>query len=120
VIALAADTIGGELREFTEHFPDRFDASATGGAKERAQARALLKGLVLSLRRIAMSAGADDFAAANSEYASYNQQLDSGQAVLKAAEPWSLFDPTVHDRHYATLQQLVSGGAAAVGTAANP
>jgi hypothetical protein len=40
--------------------------------------------------------------------------------VLKAAEPWSLFDPTVHDRHYATLQQLVSGGAAAVGTAANP
>ncbi|HEX4194907.1 MAG TPA: cytochrome c peroxidase, partial [Stellaceae bacterium] len=120
VIALAADTIGGELREFTEHFPDRFDTSATGGAKERAQARALLKGLVLSLRRIAMSAGADDFAAANSEYASYHQQLDSGQAVLKAAEPWSLFDPTVHDRHYATLQQLVSGGAAAVGTAANP
>lgn len=25
MIALAADTIGGELREFSEHFPDRFD-----------------------------------------------------------------------------------------------
>jgi len=26
--------------------------------------------------------------------------------MLKAAEPWSLFNPTIHDAHFANLRQL--------------
>ncbi len=107
VIALAADTIGGELREFSEHFPDRFDKTVSGGEKERAAARAALKELVLSVRKLAMSATMNDFAGAASEYAAYNERLDKITQSLKAAEPWSLFNPAVHDAHYAGLREMV-------------
>jgi hypothetical protein len=114
VVDLAADTIGGELREFSERFPDRFDKSVTGSEKERAAARTLLKELVLSLRRIATSVVADDVAAASQEYDAYNERLSHADVVSKTAEPWSLFDRAVHDRHYGTLSQLVANGSAAV------
>jgi hypothetical protein len=107
VIALAADTIGGELREFSEQFPDRFDKTVSGGEKERATARAVLKELVLSVRKLAMSAAMNDFAGAASEYAAYNEKLDKITPSLKAAEPWSLFNPAVHDVHYAGLREMV-------------
>ena len=107
VIALAADTIGGELREFSEHFPDRFDKTVSGGAKERAVARAALKELVLSLRKIAMTADANDFAGAATEYAAYEDRLAKIGPSLNAAEPWSLFNPAVHDAHYAGLREMV-------------
>src|ERR1700761_9216326 len=57
VVALAVDTIGGELRELTEHYPDRKNTSVSGGQQERILARAGLKELVLMLRRIDMAAG---------------------------------------------------------------
>jgi hypothetical protein len=107
VIALAADTIGGELREFSEHFPDRFDKTVSGGEKERATARAVLKELVLSLRKLAMSATMNDFAGAASEYTAYNEKLDKITPSLEAVEPWSLFNPAVHDAHYAGLREMV-------------
>lgn len=107
VIALAADTIGGELREFSEHFPDRFDKTVSGGLKERAAARLALKELVLSLRKLATSAEADDFAGAAAEYTAYEDRLAKIVPTLKAAEPWSLFNPTVHDAHYAGLREMV-------------
>jgi cytochrome c peroxidase len=72
VISLTADTVGGELREFSEHFPDRFDKTVSGGENERATARAALKELVLSLRKLALSASMNDFAGAATEYAAYN------------------------------------------------
>jgi len=28
-------------------------------------------------------------------------------ALLAAAEPWSLFNPAVHDAHYAALRQVL-------------
>jgi hypothetical protein len=107
VIALAADTIGGELREFSELFPDRFDKSVSGGAKERATARAALKELVLSLRKVTTNAAANDFAGAAAEYAAYEDRLAKIAPSLKAAEPWSLFNPAVHDAHYAGLREMV-------------
>jgi hypothetical protein len=113
VIALAADTIGGELREFSEHFPDRFDKTVSGGAQERAAARATLKELVLSLRRVAMGAAANDFAGAAAQYAAYDDQLAKIVPTLKAAEPWSLFNPAVHDAHYAGLREMVDAAAKA-------
>jgi hypothetical protein len=113
VIALAADTIGGELREFSEHFPDRFDKTVSGGAQERATARAALKELVLSLRKVAMSAAANDFAGAAAQYVAYDDQLAKIVPTLKAAEPWSLFNPAVHDAHYAGLREMVDAAAKA-------
>jgi hypothetical protein len=107
VIELAADTIGGELREFSEHFPDRFDKSVSGGAKERATARAALKDLVLSLRKMTTSAATNDFGSAAAEYAAYDDRLAKITQSLKAAEPWSLFNPAVHDAHYAGLGEMV-------------
>jgi cytochrome c peroxidase len=117
VIALAADTIGGELREFSEHFPDRFDKAVSGGQKERATARASLKDLVLSLRRVAMGAALNDFAGAAAEYATYEDGLAKIAPALKAAEPWSLFNPTVHDAHYAGLREMVDAAGKATHTA---
>jgi hypothetical protein len=107
VIALAADTIGGELREFSEHFPDRFDRTVSGGAKDRATARAALKDLVLSLRKVATRAAAGDFAGAPAEYASYEERIAQIAPSLTAAEPWSLFNAAVHDAHYAGLREMV-------------
>jgi hypothetical protein len=28
-------------------------------------------------------------------------------SLLHAAEPWSLFNPTIHDAHYNALQQML-------------
>ena len=35
IVALAVDTIGGELRELTEHYPDRKNTSVSGGEQQR-------------------------------------------------------------------------------------
>jgi hypothetical protein len=113
VIALAADTIGGELREFSEHFPDRFDKTVSGGAKERATARLALKELVLSLRKLAMGAAANDFAGAAAEYTAYEDRLAKITPTLTEAEPWSLFNPAVHDAHYAGLREMVDAAGSA-------
>jgi hypothetical protein len=52
IIDLVANTVGGELRELTENFPTRKDTNISGGREERNFARAVLKDLVLCLRRI--------------------------------------------------------------------
>ena len=36
IVALAVDTIGSELRELTERYPDRKNTSVSGGQRERA------------------------------------------------------------------------------------
>jgi Di-haem cytochrome c peroxidase len=107
VIALTAETVGPELREFSEHYPRRMDRTVSGGLEKRAAARAALEGLVLSLRKIEMAAAGDDFAAAATEYANYDQRLAQIVPTLKAAEPWSLYNPVVHDAHYAALRQMI-------------
>jgi cytochrome c peroxidase len=106
IIALTADTVGGIFRDFSEHYPDRFDATVSGGLPERAAARAALKEMVLSLRKIALAASTGDFAAAASEYAAYDDRMAKITPVLKAGEPWSLFDKAIHDAHYASLRQM--------------
>jgi hypothetical protein len=58
IIDLVADTVGGELRELIENSPTRKDTNISGGGGERNLARALLKDLVLCLRRIEIAAAA--------------------------------------------------------------
>jgi len=111
VIRLAVGTVGAELRELTEQFPERKDTTVTGGLQERALARSVLKQLVLDLRRVEGAATAGDFDAAEKEYNNYRKMMAAAApALLRSAEPWSFFNPTVHDAHYAALRQLLQAG----------
>ncbi len=115
VISLAVDTIGLELRELAEDYPDRHDTSVSGGMQERALARTALQELVLGLRRIDMAAAAGQFDVAAVEYSNFRKLMASAvPIVLTKAVPWSLFNPTISDAHYNALRQMLQ---AANGTA---
>ena len=107
-IALTVDSVGGEWREVAENFPGRTNTSVKGGLHERLRARAAVRDLVLSLRRIAMAVEADDFSQAAQIYAEYKRDVVATSAQLKLAERWSLFNPAVHQAHFAALQQLAN------------
>jgi hypothetical protein len=108
IIALAVETVGLDLRELAEDFPDRRDSTVAGGVRERALARAALQQLVIGLRRIDMAAAAGHFDEAAAEYADFRKQLSTTvPAALAAAAPWSLFNPAVHDAHYRALRQML-------------
>jgi len=107
-VALAVDTIGGELRELTEHYPDRKDTSVPGGERERAMARAALKEVVLLLRRIDMAVGEGRTADAADDYRNYRSLMVAAvPSILAHADRWSLFNAAVHDRHYEALRQVM-------------
>ncbi len=108
VIGLAVNTVDLELRELIEWFPDHKDPSIDGGEEQRRRARAALKDLVLRLRRIDAAATAGQFDDAAAEYKNYrNLSLAAVPNLLRAAQQWSLFNPAVHDSHFAALQQTL-------------
>jgi cytochrome c peroxidase len=108
VVALAVDTIGRELRELTEQYPDRKNTSVSGGEQQRVLARNSLKELVLTLRRIDMAVASGRNADAAAEFRNYRYLMAAAvPAVLASAEPWSLFNQDVHDQHYAALRQVM-------------
>ncbi|MBS0245960.1 MAG: hypothetical protein JSR61_05010 [Proteobacteria bacterium] len=106
VIRLAVDSVGVEWREVGEKFPDRRDTSVDGGLAERLKARASVRDLVLTLRRVAMAAEADDFVEAARLYDRYKKLVVAATPRLQLAEPWSLYNPRVHERHFAALRRL--------------
>jgi cytochrome c peroxidase len=106
IISFAVDTVGAELRELTEHFPDHKDPTVTGGSAERRRARQSLKEVVLSLRRIGLAGSANDFDAALLEYSNYRHLIQNAVPDMQRAEPWSLFDSKVHEVHYAALRKV--------------
>jgi hypothetical protein len=106
VIRLAVDSVGAEWREVGENFPDRKDTSVEGGLTERLKARAGVRDLVLTLRQVAMAAEADDFTEAARLYGEYRQAVATVTPYLKTAEQWSLYNPRVHEKHFAALRQL--------------
>jgi cytochrome c peroxidase len=108
VILLTVNTVDLELRELTEQFPDHTDPSVTGGQQERARARSALKDLVLRLNRIGAVASAGEFDEAAAEHRNFrNLSVGPLPVLLHAAQPWSLFNPTIHDAHYNALQQML-------------
>jgi Di-haem cytochrome c peroxidase len=108
IISLAVNTVGLELRELAEDFPERTDTTVSGGLQERALARTVLKELVLGLRRVDMAAAAGHFDAAADEFANFRKLMASAvPMVLTNAVPWSLFSPAIHDAHYAALRQML-------------
>jgi len=108
VVALAVDTIGHELRELTERYPDRKNTTVSGGEQERGRARTALKEVVLTLRRIDMAVTEGRINDASADYKIYRSLMAAAvPALLAGAEPWSLFNPAVHDQHYGALRQVM-------------
>lgn len=110
VIVLAVESVGAEWREVGDNFPDRKDTSVDGGVAERLKARAGVRDMVLSLRRVAMAAQAGDFIEAARIYGDYKQVVATVTPYLRAAEPWSLYNPAVHDQHFTALRRLADLG----------
>jgi len=106
VIVLTVDSVGAEWREVGEKFPDQKNTTVEGGLAERLKARAAVRDMVLTLRRIAMAAQTDDFTEASRLYGEYRQTVAAVTPYLTAAEPWSLYNPAVHDRHFSALRKL--------------
>jgi cytochrome c peroxidase len=106
VIALTVDAVGNEWREMGENFPAAKDTSVSGGLHERLKARGAVRELVLMLRQIAMAAEDGDYAQAERVLAGYRQQVAAAAPGLKLAEPWSLFNPSVRQAHFAALKRL--------------
>ncbi|MGA7810591.1 cytochrome c peroxidase [Bradyrhizobium sp.] len=108
VIDLAVTTVGQELRDLTEQFPDRRDATVTGGLQERLATRAMLKDSVIRFRHIGTAAAAGRFDEAAAEFTIY-RKMSAGvlPLLLTTAQRWSLFNPAVHDAHYAALRQAL-------------
>jgi cytochrome c peroxidase len=106
IIDLAVDTIGRELRDLTEQFPDRRDPTVTDGLHERLAARAILKDTVILFRRIGAAAAAGRFDEAAEQFTTYRKlSLVALPQLLVKAQQWSLFNPMVHRAHYAALWQ---------------
>ena len=105
-IAVLTDTMGGELRELTEAFPDRRDTTVNGGKVERARARGILKELVLILRRVDDAAAGRRFDEAAAQFAAYRGRSADAVPLLHGAEPWSLFVTATHEAHFAALRRL--------------
>jgi cytochrome c peroxidase len=106
VITLVTATVGGELRELAEKFPAPKESNVPGGGEQRSFARAALKDIVLCLRRIDLAAAAGRFDEATNEYVEFRKQIAAVPVPLQNAEPWSLFNPAVHDAHYAALRKM--------------
>lgn len=107
-IDLVVDTVGGELRELTERVPDRKNTIVLGGVKRRNLARMALKEVVLTLRRIGNDAASGNYDTAAAEYRTYDRLMNAAvPAIVNTAEPWSLFNPAIHDAHYAALRRLL-------------
>lgn len=108
IVSLAVDTIGDELRELTEQYPDLKDTSLSGGEQQRMLARTSLKELVLILRRIDMAVADGRASDAAADYKNYRALMVAAvPSLLASAERWSLFNPAVHDSHYAALRQVL-------------
>jgi hypothetical protein len=108
IIALTVHTVGGELRDLVEQFPGIKDTTVEGGLEERLAARKELKNLVLMMRRIGVGAADGHFDEAAAEYQNYRQvTFVAVPIVLRKAQPYSLFNPAVHNAHFAGLRQLL-------------
>jgi hypothetical protein len=107
-IDLAVDTMGAEFRDLAERFPDHRDAAVSGALVQRRMARAAVKDVVISLRRIAMAASAGDLDAAAAEYKTYySLTFSRAMPLLRGTEPWSLFNPALREAHDAQRRQML-------------
>jgi len=112
VVSLVVTTVDAELRELAERFPDHRNATVADGQQERRAARMALKELVLMFRQIELASSAGRFDQATAELRKITElTFIPVPALLKKAEPWSLFNARVHDAHYGALGQMLQSDA---------
>lgn len=108
VVAIVVNTVGGELRDMVDKYPGVKDTTVEGGLNERLNARKELRNLVLMVRRIDVLAADNHFDEAFAALDDYRKWASGPvKLALNAARPWSLFNPAVHDAHYAGLRQIL-------------
>ena len=107
---LVVDTLDREWRELTENFPEPKDTSVSGGLEQRSKARMAAKAMVLALREVALAIEEGRFDDAAAGIASYREKLPATVAAMEAAKQWSLFDQSLHDKHFAAVQTLYQVG----------
>jgi len=106
VIAMTQDTVGGELRDLAEGFPERKDQTVTGGKPERAKARAAIKEMVLALHAVGAASDAGKFDQAGVALENFRAVMAESVPVIKLAEPWSIYNPEVRAARLAAFRQL--------------
>jgi Di-haem cytochrome c peroxidase len=113
VITLAAQNESDQLRDLAEQYADPAGSEIAAGAATRALARSTIAALVEILHRVDLDAAAGCFDEAAVEYLNY-RRLTSASAplALQSADPWSLFNPTLHAAHRAALQRAIDAKAA--------
>jgi hypothetical protein len=97
VVALAVPSLSDLLQDLADHYPDAGNTDTSRGARERTLARATLATLIQTLKRIQTDVAAGRFNDAAGEYLSYRKLTTATVPfALQAAQPWSLFNPTLH------------------------
>jgi hypothetical protein len=113
VIALVVKSVGDLLQDLAEHYPDPIASEISGGVKERLLARATIASLVEITRRVGAAAAAGHFDEAATRYLDYRRMVvATAPLALQSAEPWSLFDPTLHAAHQALLHRETAASTA--------
>jgi hypothetical protein len=106
VIAFTVRSVSDLLQDLAEHYPDPTSDEISGGTHERALARATIASLLQILHRVDLDVAAARFGEAAEEYLNYRRlTFATAPMALQAAEPWSLFTPTLHDAHHAASRQ---------------
>ena len=109
VILFAVPALDDLLQGLADHYADPASNQISGGVNERSLARATLAALIKTLKRVQADAAAGHFDAAASDYLSYRKLTAAAAPLaLQTAQPWSLFDPTVHAAHRDTLRPAVT------------
>jgi hypothetical protein len=102
VITLTVRSVSDQLQDLEDHYPDPAGNEVSGGIDERKLARAAVARLLEILHQVDLDSSANRFDAAAAEYQSYRKLTFAAVPLaLQAAEPWSLFNPTVHAMHRA-------------------
>jgi hypothetical protein len=110
IAGMTLDTVDRELRDLTEQFPERKDSTLAAGVEERMRARGVLKYLVLSVHQIGGAVRSNRFEEATEALSRSRAMLTAAVPVLRASEPWSLFDRQIHDAHFAAVRHLYRSG----------
>jgi hypothetical protein len=107
IVALAVRSLNGLLQDLADHYPDPGNSEISGGVQERTLARATIAALIATLRRVEADVAAGRFNEAANEYLSYRKLTAAAAPLaLQTAQPWSLFDPTLHAAHRNALGQV--------------
>jgi hypothetical protein len=109
VVHLTVQSVTDQLQDLADHYPDPAGNDVSGGVKERTLARATVAKLSEMLHQIELDVGPGNFDAAAAQYDSYRKlSFAAAPVALQTAEPWSLFNPTLHAAHQAARRQALA------------